>query len=66
MKNVKSCDEAAHLIYGLRKNFRQVQHKLIIHTLKALGVDIKDLRLLQNIHWLQKATVKVCDEETEV
>ena len=34
-------------------------------ALDGTGVDDKDLHLLQNIYWKQKATVKVGNEETD-
>ena len=37
----------------------------MLDALDGIDFDHKDFRLLQNIHWKQKTTVKVGDEETD-
>ena len=37
----------------------------MLDALDGTGVDDKDIRLLHNIHWKKKGTVKVGNEETD-
>ena len=46
------------------KAFDKVKHLNLFDMLKNLDLDGKDLRLLRNLYWNQKASVKVADEES--
>ena len=48
------------------KAFDKVRHNEVLEALDEAGIDDKDHRLLQNIYWKQKATVRVGFEETGV
>lgn len=41
------------------KAFDRVQHQKLITSLKNIGIDGKDLRLIANLYWDQTATVRV-------
>ncbi|GFS04325.1 LINE-1 reverse transcriptase [Elysia marginata] len=45
------------------KAFDRVRHEEIITILQQLNIDGKDLRIIKNIYWEQKAAVRV-EEET--
>ena len=46
------------------KAFDMVKHEDLFNMLKTLDLDGKDLRLLRNLYWNQKAAVRVADEES--
>ena len=46
------------------KAFDKVKHVELFNMLKNLNMDGKDLRLLRNIYWKQKAAVRVGNEES--
>ena len=46
------------------KAFDKVRHVDLFRMLKEAGLDGKDLRLLRNLYWKQKSTVRVADEES--
>lgn len=41
------------------KAFDRVQHEKLINILRGAGVDGKDLRIIKNLYWQQKAVVRV-------
>ena len=47
------------------KAFDRVRHEDLIEILKDIGVYGKELRVVQNLYWSQKACVKIDGEETE-
>lgn len=47
------------------KAFDRVQHDRLFKYLETTGIDNRDLRLIQNIYWEQKASVLVDDNETD-
>ena len=47
------------------KAFDKVRHNEVLEAPDEAGIDDKDLRLLQNVYWNQKSTVKIGDEETD-
>ena len=49
----------------LEKAFDTVKHEKLIETLRKFMVDDKDLRLITNLYWQQRAVVKVGDEASE-
>ena len=55
--------EVKHNIYlcflDYTKEFEKVKHDLLFQILEKFDIDGKDLRLLQNLYWDQKATMKV-------
>ena len=53
-------------LFHFVKAFDKVRHNEVLEALDEAGIDDNDLRLLQNIYWKQKATVRVGDEETGV
>ena len=46
------------------KAFDKVKHAELFNMLKGLDLDGKDLRLLRNLYWNQKAAVRVANEES--
>ena len=46
------------------KAFDKVRHQELFKILNDLDLDGKDLRLIRNLYWKQKATVRVADEES--
>ena len=46
------------------KAFDKVRHVDLFRMLKEAGLDGKDLRLMRNLYWKQKSTVRVADEES--
>ena len=49
----------------LEKAFDTVKHGQMVETLKKYGVDEKDIRLIKNLYWNQRAVVKVGDDTSE-
>ena len=47
------------------KAFDKVRHEHLLRMLNNLGIDGKDLRLISNLYWKQKAAVRISDIETE-
>ena len=48
-----------------QKAFDTVRHEELLRMLERLGVDEKDLRLIKNLYYQQKAAVRVGDELTD-
>lgn len=46
------------------KAFDRVHHKEIINCLEKIGVDGKDIRLITNLYWHQKAAIRIKGELT--
>ena len=44
------------------KAFDRVKHKELMQMLSELDVDGKDLRLIRNLYWDQKAAIKIGDQ----
>ena len=44
------------------KAFDRVKHKELMQMLSELDVDGKDLRLIRNLYWDQKAAIKIWDQ----
>lgn len=47
------------------KAFDRVQHNKLLDILNNMGLDTKDVRIIQNLYWKQTATVRVEDDTTE-
>ena len=47
-----------------KKAFDKVRHVDLFRMLKEAGLDRKDLRLMRNLYWKQKSTMRVADEES--
>lgn len=47
------------------KAFDRVQHEVLVRHLHSIGLDEKDVRIIQNLYWNQTATVRVEGEDTE-
>ena len=47
------------------KAFDTVRHQELLRMLERLGVDEKDMRIIRNLYYQQKAAVKVGNELTE-
>lgn len=47
------------------KAFDKVRHRNLIDILESLDIDGKDLRLLKNLYWDQRAAVRVSDNVSE-
>ena len=47
------------------KAFDRVRHEEMLKLLRDLNIDGKDLRLIQNLYWKQKAAVRVAEELSE-
>ena len=41
-----------------KKAFDRVKHKAILQQLESIGIDDKDLRLIQNLYYSQTATIR--------
>ena len=48
-----------------QKTFDYVDHEMIIKMLKEIGIDGKDLRLITNLYWEQRAAVRVGEGRSE-
>ena len=48
-----------------QKAFDTVKHEKMMEILEEIGLDRKDLRVIRNLYWNQKATVKIGEKETE-
>ena len=46
------------------KAFDKVRHEILIETLNNLMLDGKDLRIIKNLYWNQKAAVRVAGEKS--
>ena len=44
------------------KAFDRVKHKELMQMLSELDIDGKDLRLIRNLYWDQKAAIKIGDQ----
>ena len=47
-----------------KKAFDNVKHLYLFKMLKGADIDGKDLRLMRNLYWKQKSSVRVADEES--
>ena len=47
------------------KAFDKVRHQDLFNILNNIGLDGKDLRLMENLYWNQKAAVRVGGGESE-
>lgn len=47
------------------KAFDKVKHEKLLEILINNGLDARDIRIIQNMYWNQKAKVRVEDELTE-
>ena len=48
-----------------KKAFDRLKHEILLKKLQEVGIDDKDLRIIQNIYYEQKASVQVGNAETE-
>lgn len=58
------CDVFACFI-DYTKAFDRCQHQKMISGLRRIGVDDKDIRIIANLYWNQRARVRVEDKLTE-
>ena len=49
---------------GIEKAFDTVKHEKLVKILESTGIDGKDTRLISNLHWNQKAAVRIENEVT--
>ena len=47
------------------KAFDTVKHEEMTRMLAEIGVDGKDIRMIVNLYWAQRAAVRVNNEKTE-
>ena len=47
------------------KAFDRVKHGELIQMLESIGADGKDIRMIENVYWNQKAAVKIDGEQSE-
>ena len=47
------------------KAFDRVRHKDLFNILSELDLDGKDLKLMKNLYWNQRAAVRVADQESD-
>ena len=60
-------DQDAYVCYvDFEKAFDRVNWKILMVTLKNIGVDWKDRRMIRNLYKQQRATVRVTDGESEL
>lgn len=59
-----SIDVSAGFI-DYKKAFDCVNHGKLINILNNIGLDSRDIRIIANLYWNQKAFVKVGDEQTD-
>lgn len=59
-----NCDVYACFI-DYQKAFDRVQHQKMTDTLRNIGLDDKDLRIIINLYWNQTASMKVEEENIE-
>ena len=48
-----------------KKAFDCLKHEIVLKKLQEVGIDDKDLRIIQNLYYEQKASVRVGNAETE-
>ena len=48
-----------------KKAFHRLKHEIVLKKLQEVGIDDKDLRIIQNLYYEQKASVRVGNAETE-
>ena len=58
-KNLYTC------FIDYEKAFDRVKHENLLKMLAQINIDKKDIMLIQNLYWQQKAAMKIEDEETE-
>jgi hypothetical protein len=60
---IQNCKEVQKDVFvcfiDYEKAFDRVQHNKLINILRKLGLDNKDVRLIENLYWNQKATLKL-------
>ncbi|KAI5718027.1 hypothetical protein M8J77_015079 [Diaphorina citri] len=65
---VQRCLDMNKNVYGcfidFEKAFDRVQHGKLIEILKKTNIDERDIRIIGNLYWKQKSTVKTENEET--
>ena len=44
---------------GIEKAFDTVKHEKLVTILESVGIDGKDTSLISNLHWNQKAAVRI-------
>ena len=50
---------------NFEKAFDMVRHEVLVERLRGLGIDVADLMLITNLHWGQRAVLKVGDDKSE-
>ena len=48
-----------------KKAFDRLKHEIVLKKLQEVGIDDKDLRIVQNLYYEQEALVRVGNTETE-
>ena len=48
-----------------KKAFDRLKHEIVLKKLQEVGIDDKDLRIIQNLYYEQEALVRVGNTETE-
>ena len=48
-----------------KKTFDRLKHEIVLKKLREVGIDDKDLRIIQNLHYKQEASVRVGNAKTE-
>ncbi|CAH2229174.1 jg21606 [Pararge aegeria aegeria] len=66
---IQKCRDMQQDVYlcfiDYEKAFDRVLHDRLIAILHNIGLDGKDIRIIQNLYWNQRAKVRVGNEETE-
>ena len=61
-KNIQIQNDLFACFIDYSKAFDRIHHLRLIECLEKIGIDGKDIRIIGNLYWQQKATIKVGNE----
>ena len=64
-KNIEVDRDLYLCFVDYEKAFDKVKHEELIRMLQRINIDGKDLRIIKNLYWNQKAAVRIGNEESE-
>ena len=63
-KAVEKQNDIFMCFVDFEKAFDRVKHGLMVERLRELGVDLADLRVLNDLYWEQKAVMRIEDDRS--